>query len=80
LDSLITSDQCSLTPPGYGFDTPASRIISSNIPGFVNCYVDELIPDVVGRMYTPEGGEEGWSEGRLESQRQQSYRTAFMIY
>ncbi|GMI02846.1 hypothetical protein TrVE_jg4756 [Triparma verrucosa] len=53
IENQLTQDQCSLTPPGYGFDASASRIMSEGGgTGYINAYVDELIPDVVEKMYS----------------------------
>ena len=62
IPTLITSSQSTLTPPGFGFDASARRIVEGQPGGdlgFVNCYTDELITDVVGRMYTPSGAISG---------------------
>jgi len=59
IQEKVTPTQQSITPIGYGFTTPASRILSkfpADNNGFVTSYTDELVTDVVGRMFLNDVG------------------------
>ena len=58
-DSPSYDDSCVLTPPGYGFSAPASRIIEINKPGYTSVLDTDLVPDVVGSMM----GDDGYING-----------------
>ncbi len=57
VESFLSPESCTLTPPGYGFSAPASRLLSlQDDVGYTLCYSDELVPDIVARMFA-EGGD-----------------------
>ena len=43
IEIQLSQDQCALTPPGYGFDAGAERIMKEGgTTGYINAFVDEV--------------------------------------